>query len=106
MRHDIRLRHALVAGWVVPAVGGWGATQWLGGHAVAGGPRSGWGATQWLGEPVATEGPSPYRPPASGAERGPRPEHACDDHAVATAMPAPRPTASAAPLLVVRARTH
>ncbi|MFF0285197.1 hypothetical protein [Streptomyces sp. NPDC005262] len=87
MRHGIRLRHALVAGWVVLAVGGWGATQ-------------------WLGEPVATEGPGPSRPPASGAEPGPQPEHACDAHAVATAMPAPRPTAPAAPLLVVCARTH
>ncbi|MFE2091815.1 hypothetical protein [Streptomyces sp. NPDC059460] len=79
-----RLGHALVAGWVVLALGGWGVTQ-------------------WLGEPVATEGPRPARPPASGAEPGPQPDHwhdgACADDAKAT--PAPHPSASAARLLVV-----
>lgn len=77
--------HALVAGWVVLALGGWGVTQ-------------------WLGEPVATEGPGPARPPAPGAEPGPQPEHsydACDGHVVARAMPTPHPTASAAPLSAV-----
>ncbi|MGW1093434.1 hypothetical protein ACWD4L_46565 [Streptomyces sp. NPDC002596] len=80
-----RQRHVWVAGWVVLALGGWGATQ-------------------WLGEPVATEGPRPTRPPASGAEPGPQPEHshdACDGHVVARAMPTPHSTASAAPLLAV-----
>ncbi|MFG2558309.1 hypothetical protein [Streptomyces sp. NPDC048496] len=79
-----RLRHALVAGWVVLALGGWGVTQ-------------------WLGEPAATEGPRPARPPASGAGPGPQPEHwydaACDGDTTAT--PASHPSASAAPLLVV-----
>ncbi|MGW3658880.1 hypothetical protein ACWD6R_25815 [Streptomyces sp. NPDC005151] len=79
-----RLRHALVAGWVVLALGGWGITQ-------------------WLGEPVATEGPGPVRPPAPGAEPGPQPEHwydgACAGDAKATL--APHPPASAAPQVAV-----
>ncbi|WP_406093342.1 hypothetical protein [Streptomyces sp. NBC_01013] len=48
----------LVAGWVVLA-------------------GVGWGATQWVGEPVATAGPGPVTPPASGAEPGPQPEFDC-----------------------------
>lgn len=82
MRRRPRLRRALVAGWVVLALGGWGVTQ-------------------WLGEPVATEGPGPDRPPASGVGPGTQPEHRYDDACDADAATAPHPTASAAPLLVV-----
>ncbi|MEW2487090.1 hypothetical protein [Streptomyces sp. NPDC048411] len=84
MTRRLRLRHALVAGWVVLALGGWGVTQ-------------------WLGEPVATEGPGRATPPASGAEPGPQPEHWYDGSCAgdANAPPAPHPPASAAPLVAV-----
>ncbi|WP_328887447.1 hypothetical protein [Streptomyces sp. NBC_00316] len=85
-----RLRHALVAGWVVLALGGWGVTQ-------------------WLGEPVATEGPGPSRPPASGVGPESGPEHAsdgaCGSEAATAAAPTPHASVPAAPLLVVCVRT-
>ncbi|MET7521621.1 hypothetical protein ACWD9K_16075 [Streptomyces sp. 900116325] len=90
MRRRPRQRHAPVAGWAAPALGGWGATQ-------------------WLAEPVATEGPGPARHPASGVGPGPRPKRgyddACDGGATTTATPTPQPTAPAAPLLVVCVRS-
>ncbi|MFI6894424.1 hypothetical protein ACIBM4_09960 [Streptomyces sp. NPDC050256] len=52
------MTRALVAGWVVLAVAGWGFTQ-------------------WVGEPAATPGPARVVPPASGAEPGPQPEFDC-----------------------------
>ncbi|MET7493834.1 hypothetical protein [Streptomyces sp900116325] len=89
MRRRPRLRHAMMAGRAVPALGGWGATQ-------------------WLGEPVATEGPGPAPHPPSGVGPGPRPEReydACDGGATTPATPTPQATAPAAPLLVVRIRS-